>query len=122
MYSIKTTLEISAAHQLRLNYGSPCSNLHGHNWIITVFCRSDKLDSNGMVLDFARLKRIVKERYDHQYLNDRLQVNPTAENIAFDIANTLNHNEELKNETSFICYRVDVQETDGNTASWELNE
>ena len=39
MYYVKKTLEISAAHRLTLDYESKCTALHGHNWIITVFCR-----------------------------------------------------------------------------------
>ncbi|MBQ6659367.1 MAG: 6-carboxytetrahydropterin synthase, partial [Prevotella sp.] len=40
MYYVKKTMEISAAHQLQLDYESKCTNLHGHNWIITVYCKS----------------------------------------------------------------------------------
>ena len=40
MYYVKKSLEISAAHRLTLDYESKCTALHGHNWIITVFCRS----------------------------------------------------------------------------------
>lgn len=119
MYSIKTVFEISAAHKLYLNYDSPCSELHGHNWKITVYCRSNKLNSNGMVIDFAKLKKFIKERYDHKCLNDVIVDNPTAENIAYDIANCLNDMNVLQTETFFICYRVDVQETEGNVATWE---
>ena len=36
MYYVRKTLEISAAHRLKLSYESKCSTLHGHNWIITV--------------------------------------------------------------------------------------
>ena len=39
MYYIEKTLEISACHRLTLSYESKCQNLHGHNWIITVYCK-----------------------------------------------------------------------------------
>lgn len=100
MYSIKTVFEISAAHKLYLNYDSPCSELHGHNWKITVYCRSNKLNSNGMVIDFAKLKKFIKERYDHKCLNDVIVDNPTAENIAYDIANCLNDMNVCKRKRS----------------------
>ena len=48
MYTIKKTIEISASHQLYLDYESKCENLHGHNFKIVVFCHSNKLDSNGI--------------------------------------------------------------------------
>ena len=82
MYYIKKTIEISAAHRLELDYESKCTRLHGHNWIITIYCRSKELDANGMVIDFTEVKRKVKRVLDHQVLNDVLPFNPTAENIA----------------------------------------
>ena len=39
------------------------------------------------------------------------------ENIAFDIANFLNHDAEILESAE--CFRVEVQETTGNLAIWE---
>lgn len=47
MYYVKKRLEISASHQLHLSYESKCENLHGHNWIITVYCRAKDLNRDG---------------------------------------------------------------------------
>ena len=55
MYFVKKRLEISASHYLKLNYESKCSTLHGHNWIINVYCRAAELDENGMVTDFTHI-------------------------------------------------------------------
>ena len=82
MYYIKKTLEISASHRLSLSYDSKCSNLHGHNWIITVYCRSQELNDDGMVTDFTEIKQRIHDVLDHANLNDVLPFNPTAENIA----------------------------------------
>ena len=46
-------MEISASHKLVLPYRSKCASLHGHNWIITVYCRSARLNADGMVVDFT---------------------------------------------------------------------
>ncbi|MDE6276896.1 MAG: 6-carboxytetrahydropterin synthase QueD [Muribaculaceae bacterium] len=108
MYYVSKRLEISAAHRLELDYESKCTSIHGHNWIITVHCRSRELNHNGMVTDFTDIKRIVTERLDHRCLNDTLPFNPTAENIARWIC------ENVEN-----CYRVEVQESEGNTAAYE---
>ena len=43
MYTVIKRMEISASHSLRLSYPSKCENLHGHNWMITVYCRSKEL-------------------------------------------------------------------------------
>lgn len=109
MYTVTKRLEISAAHQLSLNYESKCKNLHGHNWITCVTCRSETLDANGMVVDFKHIKNLVSDMLDHQYLNDVLQCNPTAENIARWICEKVPH-----------CVKVSVQESEGNVAVYEI--
>jgi 6-pyruvoyltetrahydropterin/6-carboxytetrahydropterin synthase len=108
MYTIKKRLEISASHSLKLNYESKCENLHGHNWIITVYCRTEKLNKNGMVTDFSLLNDQVKRMLDHRNLNEVFDFNTTAENIAFWLV------ENVEN-----CYRADVRESENNTASYE---
>ena len=82
MFTVIKRMEISASHKLVLPYRSKCASLHGHNWIITVYCRSSRLNSEGMVVDFTRIKEVVTEKLDHQNLNEVLPFNPTAENIA----------------------------------------
>lgn len=110
MYYVTKRIEISASHKLELDYCSKCTNLHGHNWIITVHCRAATLDKNGMVTDFTKIKTTVMDRLDHAYLNDVLPFNPTAENLARWIC------EHVPN-----CYRVEVQESEGNTAAYEID-
>ena len=62
LYYVKKRLEVSGSHQLALNHASKCSRLHGHNWIITVYCRAEELDENGMVVDFSKIKEIVAQQ------------------------------------------------------------
>ena len=108
MYYVKKTMEISAAHRLTLDYESKCTQLHGHNWLITVYCKSAELNATGMVVDFTIIKQMIKDRLDHQVLNDVLPCNPTAENIARWICEQIPH-----------CYKVEVQESRGNVAIYE---
>lgn len=109
MYYITKRIEISAAHRLTLDYESKCTRLHGHNWIITVHCRAEELDANGMVTDFTHIKNVVTDKLDHTVLNEVVPFNPTAENLARWICEHIPH-----------CYRVDVQESEGNIASYEI--
>ena len=111
MYYIEKTIEISASHQLRLDYESKCTKLHGHNWLITFYCKARELDANGMVVDFTLIRKRVEALLDHQNLNEVLLFNPTAENIACWCAQQIPH-----------CYKVRVQESMGNVAVYERDE
>lgn len=108
MYKVKKRLEISASHRLCLSYESKCSNLHGHNWIITLYCKSRELNKDGMVADFTHIKQAIHARLDHQNLNEVLGFNPTAENIA-----------RWCTEQIPECYKASVQESEGNIAIYE---
>ncbi len=108
MYKITKKIEISAAHQLKTNYPTPCNRLHGHNWEITVYCQSRTLNENGMVEDFSNIKTLIKEKIDHRNLNEVLPFNPTAENLAKWICDQI-----------ATCYKVEVKESEKNEASYE---
>ncbi len=111
MYYIKKTIEISASHQLHLNYESKCQQLHGHNWLVTIYCKAAELDENGMVVDFTHIKKNIADRLDHSNLNEILPFNPTAENMARWICDQIP-----------TAYRVDVVESQNNEASYERDE
>ena len=107
MYKVIKKLEIAASHKLNLPYESKCKNLHGHNWILTVYLRSETLE-NGMVYDFTEIKKLVKSRLDHKNMNDYIE-QPTAEDIAKYVCDVLGEK----------CYKVEVQESEGNIAVYE---
>lgn len=111
MYTVRKTMEISAAHKLNLSYPSKCENLHGHNWIITTHCRAKELNTDGMVVDFSHIKKNIQEQLDHKCLNDVLPFNTTAENMAKWICEQIPH-----------CYKVEVQESENNIACYEKDE
>lgn len=111
MFYVSKKMEISACHFLRLNYKSKCENVHGHNWLVEVFCKSKTLNENGMVVDFADIKSKVHGYLDHGNLNELLPFNPTAENIAKWIVENVPQ-----------CYKAIVCETSGNTATYIKEE
>lgn len=109
MFYVQKKLEISASHHLNLSYKSPCSQLHGHNWIITIYCRAERLNSDGMIIDFKQIKEKIHSFLDHSNLNEKLPFNPTAENIA-----------KWCVEQIPFAYRADVEESESNTATYEI--
>lgn len=111
MYTVIKRMEVSAAHSLHLSYHSKCENLHGHNWMITVYCRARELNADGMVVDFSHIKQVVKAQLDHRNLNEVLPFNPTAENIARWVCEQIS-----------ACFKVEVQESEGNVAIYEKEE
>ena len=60
-----------------------------------------------MVVDFSHIKKLVKDKLDHRYLNEVFDFNPTAENLARWIADQIPQ-----------CYNVTFQESAGNTACY----
>ncbi|TGE37432.1 6-carboxytetrahydropterin synthase QueD [Desulfosporosinus fructosivorans] len=90
---MKTTKSFTfdAAHFLPDHKGK-CANMHGHTYRLEVsVARNNGILGNGgsdegMVIDFADLKAIVKaeviDKMDHKVLNDVLPFRTTAENMA----------------------------------------
>lgn len=114
MYRVSKRMEIAGSHKLELNYESKCQNLHGHNWIVTVFVEAQELDENGMVIDFTHIKKEIHDVLDHNHINDVVDFNPTAENMCKWIADKVNLMRKGAN-----CSKVTVQESEGNIATWE---
>ena len=97
------------AHRLRLSYPSKCTNLHGHNAIVTIYCKAEALNADGMVVDFTQVKETVLGLLDHKFVNDEVDFNPTAENLCRWLC------EKIPN-----CYKVSFEESENNWASYEV--
>lgn len=108
MYYLEKKMEVSSSHKLCLDYESKCQTTHGHNWWLTVYCKSQTLDDNGMIIDFTHIKKIVNQ-LDHAHLNDIID-QPTAENIAKWVCHQIP-----------FCYKVKVQESSGNIVIFEVD-
>jgi len=114
MYSLKVKISFRAGHRLLPPYQGKCNNVHGEYFTGVFFLGAQRLDNNGMVLDFGEVKKKLKnwidKNLDHAYIHHeddevaqtllylKLKTfsmgkkNPTSENIAkllFDKANEL---------------------------------
>lgn len=107
MYYASKRMEIAGCHHLNLSYESKCKNLHGHNWIVTVYCKGATLNEDGMLMDFKHIKEKIHGYLDHGNFNELLPFNPTAENIAKWVVDQVP-----------LCYKATVQESEGNIATY----
>ena len=73
-----------------------------------MYLRSETLNSDGMVMDFTHIKKAIQDKFDHKVINDVVDFHPTAENLAKYICDSLEP----------YCFRVDVQESSDNIASY----
>jgi len=116
MYIIRKEFAFSASHILEgLAEGHPCGRLHGHNYVIVVELRSTKLNDVGFIKDYRELdhiKKFIDDALDHKHLNDFLEFNPTAENMAKFFYET------WQKGTPFL-YAIEVSETPKTNARYE---
>jgi 6-pyruvoyltetrahydropterin/6-carboxytetrahydropterin synthase len=93
-----------AAHLIE-GYDGKCSRIHGHTWKIAVWIRGDSklIDKNGILWDFSNIKKITHE-FDHKNLNEVIDVNPTAENLAVYVY------KKMKKDSPDLSFKVRIYE------------
>ena len=120
MYELKIISHLAAAHQLSECEG-PCERLHGHNWRIEVHVTGERLEKNGLLVDFKWIKKAtekVVEELDHRFLNELdafRDMSPSSENIARYIYESLAR--DLNNEKAKVS-RVTAWESDSACATY----
>ena len=122
--------DISCGHRV-VGHEGKCRFLHGHNYRVHFYCKAaGGLDNIGRVIDFsvikARLCMWLEDRWDHRMLlweDDPhccelqsidssvvvLPFNPTAENLAAYLLNTVGPAQ--LDGTGVDLVRVDIEET-----------
>lgn len=122
MFEVAVEETFAAGHALR-GYKGKCENVHGHNYKVRVVVEGEKLNSAGLLFDFAELRRRMKDvigALDHRFLNDLppfTEINPSAENIARYFYEQLN--ERLAASANGARLReVVVFESDTTTATY----
>jgi len=65
MYLVTKCIDFCYGHRL-LDYDGVCKHLHGHNAMVEVDVRTDRLDHRNMVADFSDIKKLVKSWIDRE--------------------------------------------------------
>lgn len=109
-----------SAHHL-LNYDGACANVHGHTYHLHIMLLGKVKD--GFVIDFKLLKSIVMEcvisKLDHKDLNEVMDFNPTAENIAVKIWEVLDPVIDEAFKGRVVLERVKLYETPGSFVEYD---
>ncbi len=133
MHYLTRQVAFEASHALRLpelsfkaNYElfGPAANHHGHNYVVEVTIKGIASNDDGMVINLADLDHLLRDQilvhYDHKFINRQHPVfagdshlQPTAENIAIEIWNSLESRLKLTN-----LHRVRVYEDTGLFADY----
>lgn len=120
IFYVEKRMTFAAAHHLSLPYVSPCTHVHGHEWVVKIGINGSKLNKEGMLCDFKKIKDCITRKYDHTCLNDHVEFNPTAENLAKQICQDVN---DLLSEdvyTDAMCVRVELWESENNKVVYEV--
>jgi 6-pyruvoyltetrahydropterin/6-carboxytetrahydropterin synthase len=126
MFEVTAESGFSAAHRLR-EYAGACERLHGHNYRVVATVRGAELGPSGMLVDFkvvkAALSRVLEE-LDHTCLNEDVddfgegKLNPTAENLARWIFDTLRETLARELPDRAAPARVTVWESEKSSATY----
>jgi len=105
MITCSRRIQFCSGHRV-MNHESKCANPHGHNYVVWIHAKADKMDDLGRVIDFSVLKgkigQWIDDNWDHTFIvwkrdmeliNDLSKhhahkpiwispFNPTAENMA----------------------------------------
>ncbi|MGD9789715.1 MAG: 6-pyruvoyl tetrahydropterin synthase family protein [Phycisphaerales bacterium] len=93
MFELTVEREFCAAHALSV--AGQRETMHGHNWHVTVCIEGETLDSDGLLCDFHTVEEVLDEvilplrNADLHGIEPFTRVNPTAENVARHIAESL---------------------------------
>ncbi|WP_419873995.1 6-carboxytetrahydropterin synthase QueD [Candidatus Pristimantibacillus sp. PTI5] len=69
-YELNKDFHFAAAHFVPAEEAGKCQQLHGHTYYANVTIAGDELDAAGFLVNFAIIKRLIHDRFDHSLLND----------------------------------------------------
>ncbi|MGO4539942.1 6-carboxytetrahydropterin synthase QueD [Paenibacillus sp. 2TAB19] len=69
-YELNKDFHFAAAHFVPSEDAGKCRQTHGHTYYANVTVAGDELDQSGFLVNFAIIKRLIHDRFDHTLLND----------------------------------------------------
>ena len=122
---LEKEFSFDAAHKLEnMPKDHKCGQLHGHTWRVIVRVASYHLKMpQQWVIDFGELKPMVEDvlrAFDHDYLNTKMQDNPTCEILAMNIYRQIA--EKLGPSKIRFLDSITVYETVGNGCTFRVEE
>jgi 6-pyruvoyltetrahydropterin/6-carboxytetrahydropterin synthase len=69
-YELNKDLHFAAAHYIPSAEAGKCRELHGHTYFANITVAGDELDSSGFLVNFATIKKLIHDRFDHTVLNE----------------------------------------------------
>lgn len=125
-YELNKDMQFAAAHYVPSEAAGKCQRVHGHTYFANVTIAGDALDSTGFLVNFAEIKKLIHDRFDHTVMNEDTESFsdeipdrfPTTEVVARTIAEIVQaHLDRTENKpvvlqvflretpTSYVVYR-----------------
>ncbi|MBB6671987.1 6-carboxytetrahydropterin synthase QueD [Cohnella nanjingensis] len=117
-YELNKDLQFAAAHYVPADAAGKCSRMHGHTYFVNVTIAGDELNAEGFLVNFAEIKQLIHDRFDHSVLNeheayfqdDDPDRYPTTEIVARTIAEIVQDGLD-RSDNKPRCVQVFLRET-----------
>ena len=112
-FELNKDFNFSAAHYIPCEDAGKCMRTHGHTYFVNITIAGDELDHNGSLVNFADLKKLIHNQFDHHLLNDLEPFkgkNPSTEIVAQTIY-TMVKDYLSKRDNQPKCVQVFLRET-----------
>jgi 6-pyruvoyltetrahydropterin/6-carboxytetrahydropterin synthase len=70
-YELNKDFQFAAAHYVPSDKAGKCQYVHGHTYFANVTIAGDELDETGFLVNFALIKQLIHDRFDHTLLNEQ---------------------------------------------------